>query len=140
MRRQAMAMAGYALVGLAMIGGTAQADPKDYRFEAVESQIGASSQARVAVRLVHVPTNTPVPGAIVFQPRMEMPMGDMAPMPTRITPAAPDGKGTYPFVADLTMAGPWILTLSAKVQGETATIAGSVPFTAAKMDHGHMPH
>jgi len=144
--RYKMVMIGAAM---ALLAGPALADPKDYRFEPVSDQITVSPTAPVAVRLIHIPSNKPVPGAIVFQPKMEMPMGSMAPMPTKITQAAPDSKGTYPFVADISMAGPWILTVSAKVQGETATITGSVPFTATKMnpgamdgkmDHDHMQH
>jgi hypothetical protein len=140
MRRQRMVMAGVALAWAAVWGGAALADPKDYRFEAVQPQVSASPATNVAVRLVHVPSNKPVAGAVLFQPRMEMPMGSMAPMPTTVAPAAPDGKGTYPFVADLSMAGAWTLTVSAKVQGEAATITGAVPFTATKADHGHASH
>jgi len=112
--------------------GAAAADPKDYRFEAVQAQVPASAAATVAVRLLHVPSGKPVVNAVVFQPKMEMPMDGMGPMATTVKAAAPDGTGTYPFVADLAMAGPWTLTLSAKVQGEAATITGSVPFTAAR--------
>jgi hypothetical protein len=136
MRLKLMAMAGMVAGGLGVASGTALADPKDYRFEAVDSQVAVSPTATVAVRLVHVPTGKVVTNAIVFQPRMEMPMGNMAPMPTKVVPAPPDGKGVYPFTADISMAGPLTLTLSAKIQGEVTTVTGSVPFTATAMNHG----
>jgi hypothetical protein len=123
-----------ALVGM-IWAGAAQADPKDYRFEAVQPQVPVSATARLAVRLIHTPTGKVVTDAVLFQPRFEMPMGAMGAMGTKITAAAPDGTGPYPFVADITMAGPWTLTVSAKVQGEAATITGVVPFTATA-DHG----
>ncbi|CUW42000.1 conserved protein of unknown function (YtkA like domain 25-108) (plasmid) [Magnetospirillum sp. XM-1] len=136
MRMKLMAMAGMVVVSLGAVSGPALADPKDYRFEAVDSQVTVSPTATMAVRLVHVPTGKVVTNAIVFQPKMEMPMGNMAPMPTKVVPSAPDGKGVYPFTADISMAGPLTLTVSAKIQGEATTVTGSVPFTAAAMDHG----
>jgi len=127
--RAKTALAG-ALVLLATTTGTASAAPQDYRFEAVKSTVPASGTATVAVRLVHLPDGRPVSGAILFQPRMEMPMDGMAPMTTSVKAAPPAGDGTYPFVADLAMAGPWLLTVAAKVQGEPATLSGSVRFEA----------
>lgn len=139
MRLKLMAMMGV-VVGMTAASGAALADPKDYRFEAVDSQVAVSPTATVAVRLIHLPDGKPVVGAIIFQPKMEMPMGNMAPMPTKVAPGTPDGKGIYPFTADIGMAGPWTLTVSAKVQGEATTISGSVPFVAAAGVHGSADH
>ena len=142
---QAVLTAGLAITTImAGMAGTAQAASTDYRFEAVEPQVAVSPTATVVVRLVHLPDGKPVAGAILFQPRMEMPMSGMAPMPTKVAPGTPDGKGLYPFVADITMTGPWILSVSAKVQGETATIGGTIPLIAVQAphnpaDHGHHP-
>lgn len=128
------------LVFSALLAGAAPgawADPKDYRFEAVQPHVAISPQTAVAVRLVHVPTGKPVTDAILLPARMEMPMAGMAPMPTKVSAAKPDGQGAYVFTADLTMAGTWLLNLAAKVQGEAATITGTVPFTAANGPHNH---
>jgi len=53
-------------------------------------------------------------------------------MPTMAAPLTPvpGGEGTYAFKADLPMAGGWLMTLSAKVQGEADTVTGKVTFKA----------
>ena len=135
MRKVFAVLALSALLAGAATG--AWADPKDYRFEAVQPHVAISPQTAVAVRLVHLPTGKPVTDAIMLPARMEMPMAGMAPMTTKVSPAKPDGQGAYVFTADLTMAGTWLLTLSAKVQGEAATVTGTVPFTAAGGSHNH---
>ncbi len=126
-----------ASLALLAVSGAAQADPRDYRFEAVQPQVAVSPGATLAVRLVHVPSGKTVTDAVVFQPKLVMAMGNLPPMATSVKPAMPDGRGTYPFVADISMAGPWTLSLSAKVQGEAATVTGTVPFVAAGGGHSH---
>ena len=138
MRMRMIVAFGLGAAVMAGTAGTAKADPKDYRFEAVKAEVPATATATVAVRLIHLPDGKAVTNAILFQPKLDMPMEGMAPMPTKVAPAAPDGLGTYPFTADLSMAGPWVLTVSAKVQGEQATLIGTVPFTATAHDHGAM--
>lgn len=126
-----------ALALAAGVSAPALADPKEYAFTAVEEHVAVAKASTLRVRLVHVPTGQPVTTAIVFQPRLEMPMDGMAPMATAVKAGQAEGDGIYPFVADLSMAGPWTLTVSAKVQGEAATITGSVPFTAVGAGHRH---
>ena len=64
---------------LALAAGAAHADPKDYRFEAVATEVPAATNAAVAVRLVHLPDGKPVTNAVLFQAKMAMPMEGMAP-------------------------------------------------------------
>lgn len=135
MRKLAGVLAVSAL--LAASSTSAWADAKDYRFEAVQPHVAVAPDTAVTVRLIHVPSGKPVPDAIILPARMEMPMAGMAPMPTKVSPGKPDGKGAYAFTADLTMAGTWMLHVAAKVQGEPGTIGGSVPFTAANGSHNH---
>jgi len=132
--RYKMMMVGAAM---ALLAGPALADPKDYRFEPVSEQIAVSPTSPVAVRLIHIPSKKPVPGAIIFQSRLEMPMTNMAPMAAKISAQPGDGAGVYPFVADVSMAGPLVLVLTAKVQGETANVTASIPLTAAVAGHSH---
>ncbi len=112
--------------------GVAVAGPADYRFEAVQPHVKAASDTVVAVRLVHLPDNQPVKDAVIFSSKMEMPMPGMAPMATKVSAVKPSNPGEYPFQTDLSMGGSWTLVLAAKVQGETTTITGSVPFMAMK--------
>ncbi|OIR00543.1 hypothetical protein GALL_174160 [mine drainage metagenome] len=147
MRVQAFVAFGLGLALLSVADGTAHADPADYRFEAVQKDVPASANTIVQLRLVQISTGKAIPNAVVFQPKMEMSMSGMAPMVTQIASGTPDGKGIYPFTADLSMTGVWMLTVSAKVQGEKATLTGAVPFTSApnqgQMGQGQMdgmPH
>lgn len=120
---------GLGLTGLIWAAGTAQADPKDYRFEVTERRLVLSPASPITVTLVNAKTHAPVAGAILFQSRLDMTMPGMGPMATRLTALPPDGKGTYPFVADVAMDGEWVLTLAAKIQGEAGTVAATLPLT-----------
>lgn len=136
--RDTMMMAAAALAWIGGCSGPALADPKDYRFEPVSDRVAVSPTAPLSVRLIHLPSNKPVPGAVIFQSRLEMPMANMAPMATRITAQPGDGTGIYPFVADIAMAGPWVLVLAAKVQGEAGNVTAAIPLTAAAApSHNH---
>lgn len=115
-----------------MFSGEARAAAKDYRFEAVQPHVTAASDVVVSVRLVNAATGQVVKDAIIFQSRMEMPMGTMAPMVAKATPLPTTSNGEYPFRTDLGMAGDWNLVVAAKVQGEKETITGTVPFMAMK--------
>ncbi len=112
------------------VAGAAKADPKDYRFEAVQPNVQASSETPIAVRLVHLPDKMPVKDAVIFSTRMEMPMEGMAPMTTAIKAVKSPMPGEYHFLTNFSMEGPWALTLAAKVQGEAGTVTGTVPFVA----------
>ena len=110
MKKFALAFAVPAFV-LAFISETAMADPKDYRFEAVQSHVKAATDSLVTVRLVHVPDSKPVPGAVIFNTKMEMPMEGMAPMTAKVAAVASSTAGEYPFRSDLSIDGSWVLSL-----------------------------
>lgn len=131
-------VAGVLVLSVLLAGAAtgAWADPKDYRFEAVQPHVAVSPQTELAVRLVHLPTGKPVTDAVILPARMEMPMASGS-MATTVSAARPDGKGAYAFTADLNMAGTWKLQVAAQVQGEAETVTGSVPFTAANGSHNH---
>ena len=54
----------------------------------------------------------------------------MAAMPGKVVPVPPGKDGLYHFTTATGMAGKWALHLSAKVQGETETVQGTVEFEA----------
>jgi len=108
------------------------AGANDYVFEPVNAQIKSSNVATVAVRLVHKPSGKPVPAAAIVQTRIDMEPDGMASMAATIVPMPDPEPGVYAFKAPLTMTGRWLLTVSAKVQGEPETVTGKVIFTVAR--------
>jgi hypothetical protein len=101
----------------------------DYRFEATQPRIKMDDNARVVIRLIHVPTGKPVPDAIIFQTHLEMAMQGSAPMLVKASRPKATGGGLYALQAPLNMEGQWTLHLSAKVQGEKDTVVGAVKLT-----------
>jgi YtkA-like protein len=108
--------------------GTAFAGADEYVFEPVKSEIKSSNVATVAVRLMHKPTGKPVLDAAIVQTRLDMAPDGMADMTTAIAPLPSPEPGVYAFKAPLTMAGRWLLTISAKVQGEPENVVGKLTF------------
>jgi hypothetical protein len=112
------------------LGNAALAGANDYAFEAVKAEVKKGSGVVVTVRLVHRPTGKPVSNAVIFSPRIDMSPEGMATMAAPLTPVAGGELGTYSFKTDLVMAGGWLLSLSAKVQGEPETVQGKITFKA----------
>jgi len=74
----------------------------------------------------------PVPDAVIVQTRIDTAPDGMATMASPIAPAPSPSPGVYAFKTDLTMAGRWLLSISAKVQGEPETVIGKVIFRASR--------
>src|SRR5260370_11053348 len=128
--RSASAFA-YALAASPTLAISAQAlaAAQDYRFEAAGPPVKSGKATIVKIRLVHLPDGKPVPGAVIFQTRFDMGPDGMATM----TAPAKLGRASASNLSQLEleppMGGNWALSLSAKVQGETETVNGSVPIT-----------
>jgi hypothetical protein len=119
----------------ASIAGTiasivAFAGAADYAFEPVSAEVEKGDSVTITVRLIHKPTGKSVPDAVIFSPRIDMSPEGMETMTAPLTPTAGPEPGTYAFKTDLVMAGRWLFTLSAKVQGEPETVKGKVTFKA----------
>jgi hypothetical protein len=121
-------LAGAAFAVAVSLAGNAFAGADDYAFEPVNADIKSSNVATVAVRLVHKPSGKPVADATIVQTRLDMAPDGMADMATAIAPLPSPEPGVYAFKAPLTMAGRWLLTISAKVQGEPETVLGKITF------------
>jgi hypothetical protein len=102
----------------------------DYRFDPVSARPAGPAKTDVTVRLTHVPDGKPVPGAVIFQPGVVM--AGMEGMPGDATAEPGSQPGLYVVHAATAMAGHWTLRLSAKIQGETATVHAAVPFEAGQ--------
>ncbi len=121
--------AGAAALALTVLVGTtgSWSAAADYRFEtAGKPQPSPGGKSIVSVRLVHVPDKKPVPGAIIIQTKADMGPEGMAEMTAPMQAVTPKEPGLYLFEIQPGMAGKWMLTLAAKVQGEAETVRGSV--------------
>ncbi len=101
---------------------------KDYVFEPVETEIKSSNVATIAVRLLHKPDEKPVTDAVIARMRIVMAHDGGAEMDSAFVPLASPEPGVYAFMAPLTMAGSWFLSIAAKVPGEPETVVGMIIF------------
>jgi hypothetical protein len=106
------------------------AAPNDYRFELVQAQPAGPGKTVVTVRVVHLPDNKPVAGAVLFESKTDMGPGGMAEMTGKVSPLPSDQPGIYRFQIETGMAGKWQLALGAKVQGEAGTVRGNLVYEA----------
>jgi YtkA-like len=125
-------LAGAAFAVAASLVGTAFAGANDYAFEPVKAEVKSGNEATVAVRLLHKPTGKPVTDAVIVQTRLDMAPDGMASMATAHVPLPSPEPGVYAFKASLTMAGRWLLTISAKVKDEPDPVVGKVIFKVAR--------
>lgn len=125
-------LAAVALTAVAplLLPAPAHAAASDYRFEIVKADPAGKNLTDVTVRLLHKPDGKPVPGAIIFQTKVDMGPSGMGEMTGKVTPQPADPTGLYRFRTETGMGGSWVLTLSAKVQGEAETVRGTVNFDA----------
>lgn len=110
----------------------AMAASQDYRFELAGPPTRSANATLVKVRLIHLPDGKPVPGAVIFQSKFDMGPSGMQEMAAPAK-AVPGGSGgVYHVETEPSMAGDWALTLSAKVQGESQTVRGTVNIAVPK--------
>lgn len=121
-----------ALAATMSYASTAFAGANDYVFEAVKADVKRGDDAVVAVRLVHKPSGKPVPDAVLVSTRIDMAPDGMAEMASPLTPMPSPEPGVYAFKTELSMAGRWLLSIAAKVQGEAETVVGKVTFRAMR--------
>jgi hypothetical protein len=123
-----------ALIGITVIGSTgiARADIKNYEFKLVEPTISAGKDKIVTVRLVDKTTGKSVSDAVIFASRLDMAPEGMPEMATKIAREPGEEPGSYRFKATFGMEGQWLLSLGAKVQGESGTVEAKLVITAQK--------
>jgi len=112
--------------------GAALAGAADYNFEPVSAEIKKGDDVVVALRLTHKPSGKPVPDAVIVRTRVDMGPDGMADMvsPVALVPASE--PGVYALKTDLPMAGRYLVSIAAKVQGERETVVGKVIVKAVK--------
>ncbi len=119
-------------VAMSLTSATALADAKDYTFESVAAEFKKGDNVIVAVRLLHKPTGKPVTDAVIVRTRIDMAPDGMADMVSPVAAMPGSEPGVYAFKTDLPMAGRYLLSVAAKVQGEPETVVGKVLFNAVK--------
>ena len=111
----------------AVLGGA-----NDYVFEPVKAEVKKGDDAIISVRLKHKVTGKPVTDAIIVQTRIDMSPEGMASMAPPLSVVPSNEPGVYSFQTELSMAGRWLLSIAAKVQGEPETVIGRITFQATK--------
>jgi hypothetical protein len=125
-------LAAACAVAISLSSVAAWAGANDYVFEPVAAELKKGDDVIVAVRLRHKPSGKPVPDAVIIRTRIDMAPDGMADMESPVSLVASNEPGVYAFKTDLSMAGRYLLTVAAKVQGEPETVVGKVIIKATK--------
>ena len=131
MTRKILFAAAFA-VAMSLPQTAAWAGAKDYVFEPVAAELKKGDDVVIAVRLLHKPSGKPVADAVIVRTRVDMAPDNMADMVSPVAAVPGSEPGVYAFKTDLPMAGRYLLSVAAKVQGEPETVVGKVIFKAVK--------
>jgi hypothetical protein len=104
----------------------------DYAFEQIAAEVKKGDDVVVTVRLIHKPSGKLVSEAVIIRSRVDMAPDNMADMESPVSPVPASEPGVYAFKTDLPMAGRYLLSVAAKVQGEPETVVGKVVIKAVK--------
>ena len=126
------ALGGAAIAAAIVMNAAAFAAADDYVFEPVKPDVRKGDDVVVSVRLKHKTSGKPVTDAVIVQSRIDMAPEGMAEMASPLTPVPSNEAGVYAFKTELAMAGRWLLSVAAKVQGEPETVVGKITFRATK--------
>ena len=121
-----------AVAAVVMTPAVAFAGANDYVFEAVQAEMPKGDDVTVAVRLVYKPSGKPVSDVVFVRTRIDMSPDKMGDMVSPVQSVAAKEPGTYAFKTELPMAGRYLFSIAAKVQGEPETIVGKLILTATK--------
>ena len=119
-------LAAFILVAAALMPTSVLAELADYEFQLVEPTVKTGDATIIAVRLLNKKSGVAVSDAVIFASRLDMAPDSMSEMTTKLTPLPTTSPGVYSFKANVSMAGGWQLSLAAKVQGETGTVANKL--------------
>jgi hypothetical protein len=119
-------------VAMSLASTATWADIKDYVFESVAPEWKKGDDVVVAVRLTHKPSGRPVADAVIVRTRIDMAPDNMADMVSPVVAVPSKEPGVYAFKTDLPMAGRYMFSVAAKVQGEPETVIGKIILKAVR--------
>jgi YtkA-like protein len=125
-------IAGVALALAYGAASPASAAADEYVFEAVQAEMKKGDDVIVALRLKHKASDRPVSDAVIVRTRVDMAPDNMADMTSPVAAVPSHEPGVYAFKTDLPMAGRYLFSIAAKVQGERETVVGKVILKAVK--------
>ena len=125
-------LASAVVAALSFANAAAFAAAGDYTFESTAAEWKKGDDVVVAVRLTHKPSGKPVVDAVIVRTRVDMGPDNMADMVSPVAAVPSSEPGVYAFKTDLPMAGRYLLSVAAKVQGEPETVVGKVILKAVK--------
>ena len=119
-------------VAMSLANAAAFAGANDYSFESVAPEWKKGDDVVVSLRLTHKPSGKPVADAVIVRTRVDMGPDNMADMVSPVAAVPSKEPGVYAFKTDLPMAGRYLFSIAAKVQGEPETVVGKVILKAVK--------
>jgi hypothetical protein len=119
-------------LAMSLTSAAAWAGAVEYAFEPVAAEVKKGDDVTVAVRLLYKPSGKPVADAVIVRTRVDMAPDGMADMASPVAPLPGSEPGVYAFKTDLPMAGRYLLSVAAKVQGEPETVVGKIIIKAVK--------
>jgi hypothetical protein len=125
-------LAAACAVTLNLTTAAALAGANDYAFEPLAAEIKKGDDVVVALRLTHKLSGKPVANAVIVRTRVDMAPDGMADMVSPVVQLPATDLGVYSFKTDLPMAGRYLVSVAAKVQGEPETVVGKVIVKAVK--------
>ena len=125
-------LAGAVAMALNLANTAIFAGAADYSFEPTAAEWKKGDDVVVAVRLMQKQTGKAVADAVIVRTRVDMGPDNMADMVSPVAAVPSNEPGVYAFKTDLPMAGRYMFSIAAKVQGEPETVVGKVILKAVK--------
>ena len=125
-------LASAVAIAMSLTNTAAIAGAADYTFESITPEWKKGDDVVVSLRLTHKPSGKPVDGAVIVRTRVDMGPDNMADMVSPVAAVPSKEPGVYAFKTDLPMAGRYLFSIAAKVQGEPETVVGKVILKAVK--------
>jgi YtkA-like len=125
-------LASAVAVAMSLSNAAAFAGANDYSFESTAPEWKKGDDVVVSLRLTHKPSGKPVADAVIVRTRVDMGPDNMADMVSPVAAVPSKEPGVYAFKTDLPMAGRYLFSIAAKVQGESETVVGKVILKAVK--------